>query len=407
MTILTTSVLADAVGTRYTQKYLRAASVRRLYDQLAGNIRSAPQMDLETRRGLGTTYTFNFASDMTPGSTAISQTADITPQTMYDSTSTITPTSRGEALKWSELLDLQAYTDLIAFRAEKVGENAMETIDNQAKAAALQGSLVIREAARTSLDAGTAAQNWNEAAAWKANAMVQGLKCPPFVDGAGRRSFIAIAHPDAFYDLFHSGNVLNAITYGGLPGTILFNGEVGMIADFKLLISPWAKVFGGIGAAHNDGSSDAYLLSAAASPLDKTLSVTTGTNLQYGRLITVGTAESGDTHYDTNERVRWVSGTTTATIVGEGANGGIRFAHTTSEYTLNSDSVYPVAYGSNMSLAKVFAEDVGEFGKLVGPLEDGLAHQWQSLAWKWYGGYGRVAENYILRGEYSSSLDAT
>jgi len=118
MTITTTSVLSNAVGTRYSQRYLRAAKEKRLYDQLAGNLMSAPQYEIEKRRGMGTTYTFNFASDMAPGTTAISETADITPQTLVDATSTITPTSLGEALKWSEMLDLQAYTDIVGFRAD-------------------------------------------------------------------------------------------------------------------------------------------------------------------------------------------------------------------------------------------------------------------------------------------------
>lgn len=407
MTILTTSVLDLAVGTRYSQKYLRAASARRLYDQFAGNLMSAPQYDIESRRGLGTTYTFNFASDMTPGTTAISQTADITPQTLVDAQSTITPTSLGEALKWSELLDLQAYTDIISFRAEKVGENAMESIDNKAMAAALQGSLKATSTARASLDAGTAADNWTEAAMWKAASMMQGLKVPAFVDGAGNKSHMAVAHPDAYYDLFHGGNVQSALIYGGLPGQILLTGEVGSIAGFKLIISPFAKVFGGAGADNGTGSSQTYVLSGAATALDTTLSVTTGTNVVNGRLLTVGIEETANTFYDTNERVRWVSGTTTATIVGSGANGGIRFSHpATTTYVLNADSVYPVAYGGPMSLVKVFAGDVGEFGQLVGPMTDGIANQWQSLAWKWYGGYGRVAENQIIRGEYSSSLDS-
>ena len=54
---------------------------------------------------------------------------------------------------------------------------------------------------------------------------------------------------------------------------------------------------------------------------------------------------------------------------------------------------------------KVFASEVGEFGEVVGPMKDGSAEQWTSLAWKWFGGYGRMAENYLIRGEYSSSLD--
>jgi hypothetical protein len=92
--------------------------------------------------------------------------------------------------------------------------------------------------------------------------------------------------------------------------------------------------------------------------------------------------------------------------VGAGANGGLRFDHANGEAVNNSDNVYPVAFGSPFSLVKVFANEVGEFGQLVGPKVDGLAEQWQSLAWKWYGGYGRYSENRIARGEYSSSLDA-
>lgn len=407
MAILTTSVMDAAVGTRYTQKYQRAAVAKRLYDQLAENLKqSAPQYELEQRRGMGTTYTFNFASDMEPGTTSISETADITPQSLVDTTSTITPTSLGEALKWSELLDLQAYTDFVAFRAEKIGENAMESIEAQAIKAALQGSVVIRAAARASLDAGTAADLWTEAAMWEAAAMMAGLKCPPFVDANGQKSFMAIAHSDAYYDLFHGGNVQSALIYGGLPGSILLNGEIGSIGGFKLVISPFAKVFGGAGADNGTGSSQTYVLSGAAAALDKTLSVTTGTNVAYGRFLTVGTEETANTFYEKNERVKWVSGTTTATIVGSGSNGGVRFGHTTSEYVLNADSVYPVAYGGPESLVKVYAEEIGEFGQLVGPLYDGLANQWQSLAWKWYGGFGRVAENRILRGEYASSLDS-
>lgn len=405
MSIQNTSNLSNAVGTRYTQKYQRAATVRRLYDQLAIPV-GAPQFDLESRRGMGTSYTFNFASDMTPGSTAISESMDFVPQILRDATSSISPTSRGEALKWSELLDLEAYTDYVAIRSEKLGENAMETIEALAIAAAFGGSLKVPGTARASLDAGTAGDNLTEAAFWKAATMAQDLKCPPFVDDKGRRMFIAILHPDAYYDLFHGGNVITAATYGGLPGSLLFNGEIGEIANFKLIVSPWAKVFGGAGADNGSGSSQTYTLSAAANALDKTLAVNTGTNLQYGRLLTVGTEETSTTFYPTNERVRWVSGTTTATIVGSGANGGIRFDHAATDYVLNADSVYPVVFGAPGSLVKVFANEVGEFGEMVGPENDGLAHQWQQMAWKFYGGYGRVAENYLLRGEYSSSLDA-
>ena len=401
MTIQQTSTLTYPFGTRSTQKYIRAAKERRLYDQLAMSV-GAPQFDLESRRGMGETYTFNFASDMEPGVTAISEIADVVPQTLNDAVSTITPTSRSEAIKWSQLVDLQAYTDFIALRAEKVGENMMESLEVMAIAAALQGDLRIGGTVRASLDAGTTGHLWTDAYFWQAAAMLKDLKCPYFVDEKGRKMHVAIAHSDAYYDMFSGGNIVSAATYQDV--SILLRGEVGEIAGFKIVASPFAKVFGSAG--NDNGTNGAYTTSADADALDKTLSITTATNVASGRLLTIGTEETGNTFYPKNERVNHVSGTTTSTLVGSGANGGLRFAHASGTAVRNADSVYPVAYGGPQSLVKMYANEVGEFGQLVGPKKDGTSDQWTSLAWKFFGGYGRYAENTILRGEYASSLDA-
>ena len=406
MSIQTSSNLSNAITTRYTTRYQRAAELVRLYDQLATPV-SAPQFELETRRGLGSTYTFNFISDMQPGQSAISETADIPLQVLRDATATITPTSRAEGMKWSQLLDLSVYTDYVAQRMETLGKNMMETVDIQARNAALQGNLVHRAVARASLDAGTAAHNWSEAAIWAAMSTAESLKLPDFVDFRGRRMYMAIAHSDAYFDLFHGGNVVSAAIYGGLPGATLLNGELGEIANCKLVISPFAKVFGGAGAdnATSMNTGTGYALSANANALATSIAVTTATNIGSGRFLTIGTEETANTHYDMNERVKHVSGTTTSVIVGQGANGGLRFDHTTADMVINNDSVYPVAYGSPKSLVKVYAQEVGEYGEVVGPKKVGSAEQWTELTWKWFGGYGRMAENYIIRGEYSSSLD--
>ena len=104
--------------------------------------------------------------------------------------------------------------------------------------------------------------------------------------------------------------------------------------------------------------------------------------------------------------MKWASGTTTITFVGKGSNGGFRFDHANGDAVNNNDNVYPVAFGSPESLVHVYAKEVGPYGEMVGPLNDGLAHQWQSLAWKYYGNYGRVSENRIIRGEYASAVQA-
>jgi len=403
MPIQTTSVQSNAVGTRYALRYQRGVAAFRFYDQFAGNIMSASQYDLEGRKGMGSTYTFQFASRMTPGTTALSETADIVPQIIRDATATVTPTSRGEAIKWSQLLSVESFMDEWAQRAEVVGWNAIETIENLAIAAALQGSLVVRAAARASLDAGTAGHTLTEAAIWQAGALLADLKAPFYMDPNQRRQWMALYHSDANYDLIHGGNVVNAALYQ--DKTILFNGEIGQISDFRLLATPFAKVFYGAGAT-NASSNASTLNDTSALALDTTFVETSSTNNSAGRHLMVGTVETANTFYDTNETLRYVSGTTTVTFVGAGANGGFQYDHANGETVNNSDNVYPCLYGSPESLVKVYANDVGEFGEMVGPLTDGIAHTWQSLAWKFFGGYGRVAENRLIRGEYSSSLDA-
>lgn len=401
MAIQNTSNLSNAITTRYTQKYQSGAMVKRLYDQLAIPV-SAPKFDLESRRGMGSTYTFNFLSEMTPGSTAISETVDIDPQILRDATSTITPTSRGEALQWSRLVDLEAYTDYRAKRAEILGMNAMETIDNLAKGVALQGNLVVRGAARAALDAGTAGHLWSSDAILSASALVQSLRCPPFMEN-GRAQYIAIAHPDIYFDLLTSGDVNSVALYQDKE--ILFNYELGSIGNFKLIISAWAKVFGAAGA-DNASNAATTLNDTAANALDTTATVSSATNISVGRYLTIGTEETGNTHYDDNELVNYSSGTTTITFVGSGANGGLRFDHADATAVRNADNVYPVAYGSPYSLVKVFAQEVGPFGEFVGPKKSGLAEQFESMAWSYFGNYGRIAENMILRGEYASATQA-
>jgi len=140
--------------------------------------------------------------------------------------------------------------------------------------------------------------------------------------------------------------------------------------------------------------------------LDKTITVTTTANITFGRYLTIGTEETGSTFYEANERCMVVSSTgAVVTIIGEGANGGLRFGHDSGVAVRNADSVYPVAVGSSQSMAKLYASETGPFGEVVGPKVQGLADQFQSLAFKFYGGYGLWRENCIVRGEFASSLD--
>ena len=134
-----------------------------------------------------------------------------------------------------------------------------------------------------------------------------------------------------------------------------------------------------------------------------------------GGWLTIGTEETGDTHYATNERVviTAVSGTTIS-VAGEGDNGGIKYAHATSTAVRNANSVCPVVFGGPQSLAKIYAQDiennygdyVGEYGTIVGPNPEGHLKQFVELGWKAYLNYARIIESRLYRREVAVSRDS-
>ena len=97
---------------------------------------------------------------------------------------------------------------------------------------------------------------------------------------------------------------------------------------------------------------------------------------------------------------------TTVDIISSEGNNGLRYDHASGEAVRNADDVYPVAYGTPGSLFKVYAEDIGEFGEVVGPKKIGNAETFAGVFYKYYGNYGLIGDNWILRGEYASSLQA-
>ena len=399
MAIQTT--LTNSIRTRYSSIYLEAAMLSRLYDQLAQPVE---KQGVETAARLGTTVQVEFLSDMLPGTTAISTTADVSPQTLRDATATISPTSRGEALELAEVVDLNVFTNYAASRMKIIGKNQMESVEVLARDTALQGSLAFRPAARASLDAGTTTHRLTDSQMLKAANRLKVLKAPPFI-GNGKNQYMAIMHPDAYLDLLAGGNIVNALIYQDKE--TLFNQELGSYGDFKLIVDPWAKVFGAAGAAN--ASAVGTTLNGAVSALATSIVVASATNVTAGQRLMIGTIETGNTHQVDNEFVyvsdSYSSGTT-VTIVGEGANGGLRFDHASGATVSNADSVYPVVFGGPMSIAKAYDAGTGEYGAVVGPNLTGRLEQFQTLGWKFYGGYGRWVESWLIRGEFSSSVDA-
>jgi hypothetical protein len=145
---------------------------------------------------------------MTPGTTAISQVADVTPEILKDATASVSPTSRWGALQWSELLDIQVYTDYAAQRMERLGRNQVITVEQLAIDVALAGAWVERAAARNSLDAGTASHRASDAVFRKMHGQMLAMSVPGFLSDSGEaNTWAAIMPPFPFHDICESGNV--------------------------------------------------------------------------------------------------------------------------------------------------------------------------------------------------------
>lgn len=400
MAIQTTDNLTNSLRTAYGATYLEAVAPERIYDQFAQPV---AQQGVEDAARLSATVQVPFLSSMRPSTQTISQTNDIVPQTLRDATASISPTSRGDAIQWAEPLDVRVYTNYADARIRKVGESAIQVIDGLAMDAAMQGSFVVRAAARASLDAGTSAHRLSDASIATMDTYLSQLKVPAYVMPGGAKRWAAVMPAEAYHDLRTGGNVVSVANYQ--QREIILNQELGMIGQFKIIRSPFAKVFAGQGAAN--GSAVATTLNGSVNALATSIVVASGTNISVGSWLHIlEVAESANTHTLLNERVKYVSGTTTVVILGTGENGGLKYDHASGLSVTNADSVYPVFYGGPFSLACLFDAQTGRYGKTVGPKVDGILDQFATYGYKYYGGYGRWVETWAARGEYSSSLDA-
>ncbi len=394
-----TSNLTNARWLKYVPDYIKAAMFNRVYDILAKPV-GANMADLYR----GSSITLNFLSDLEPAVTVIPENTDVSPVGFRDATAVITPTSRYNAIQVSELLMNSAGTNYAQERFELLGKNAMESIDLLAQVVATQGLVVSRPAARTSIDAGTAAHLTTAAKFANASADLQTFKVPGWEDPkSGLPKWFAIMHPYAFADLRADTPILATGEYQ--QSSIVLQHELGELGPFKLIVTPWAKTFWGGGAAN--GSAIETTLNGAVNALATTIVVAANTNMDVGDRVLIGSHETGHTHYPTNEIVT-VAGvnSTTITVAGEGANGGLRFDHATGVAVSNDDNVGTIVFGGPESLMKVYDPQVGEYGEPIGPTKSGMLEQFTALAWKFYGQYARPIENRIVRYEVAFGRDA-
>jgi N4-gp56 family major capsid protein len=402
MPVTQTSTLPDARRIQFKSDYIRSGRRRRIYDQFATPISESSKVAAEAESmamlSQGGTIRLNYLSDMQVGTVKLSQVQDITPQTLRDATIDVTVDMYGEAIQTSLKMMIENYTGLGQEQVFKVGLNAMESIDNLALETALNGALFDRTTTRAATDAGTTTHNATNDIFWYIQARLQSFNVPMIEDEAIGGAWICMANPFVVHDVVTTADIVNVAQYQ--KGAMIMNHELGKLGMFRIISSGFSKIFYGAGDAHTTDVDTT--LASAANALSTTIVVTINTNIAAGQWLNIIEAkESSSTFYPHNERVKVssVSGTT-ITIVGEGDNGGLRFDHAALAVVNHDDSVHTMLFGTRGSLVKVWAPSIGQYGDVV-LKKQGLANQWDSIAWLHWGGYGRTAEKYLYRWEGS------
>lgn len=411
----TSSITLNSIIARYGESYLMGAKRPLLYDQFAVDYTQFMKGLTMEELMRASSVSVPFRSGMNIGTTALSQTTDIIPQSRYDATASVTPTSRGEALQWSQQLTIQAFSEFTSGAYADIGENVMETVESVIIDAALAGTWADSYVTRSSLDAGTSAHNANQTIFRTCDGMFQEMQVPGYTSANGPE-WPVVMHPYVAHDIMEETKILAVSEY--VKPEIILNWELGKLGRFRFVVSPFAKVFFGAGA--DNGTDVDTSLNGAVTRLATTITTAAdvAANVARGLFWNIGTIETSTTFYPMNERVVPLSASTyTVTCNGKGPNGGLKYDHASGTDVTANDSVYTMLFCGPESLVRVYATDPAngdpdaksfpgvKGAAVVGPLRQGLAHQWDSLSWKWWGGYGLISQNRIYRREVSVSYE--
>ncbi|KKN62885.1 hypothetical protein LCGC14_0507380 [marine sediment metagenome] len=409
MTITQLSTLPNSLRVRHLNDYLMGAMRRRFYDQVASPIdelsAAAGAANDMAELSRGGTVRITFISDMGITTTPLSEVQDIAPQTLADTSTDILVDMYGDGIQTSQKALIEYFTNYGVSSPAKVGLNMMETVDFKAMEAALGGDLVFRQQVRNKLDAGTTADRASDSDFSQVAARLSQFNTPGWEGENRPMNWVGLTDHFVVNDIAQGGNVVNVAIYQDQE--MVLNNEIGRLHQIKIVASGFAKIFLGAGTVNT--SAVATTITTAVGRLARTVVLGSTANVVVGKWLNIWNAEeTGSTFYPDNERVMVASlpGGTTVTFVGSADNGGLRFAQAAGRTVNNADSVHTILFGGPSSVAKIYAPSVNEFGTLVGPKLQGLAEQWTSFAWKWFGGYGIPSQNWIHRGEFSVSEEA-
>ena len=339
--------------------------------------------------------------------TTRSEITDISPVQMKDSQVTISHSLYGNAVQLSLKVQKAASKDVFQIAAQLVAENAAESIDYVARTEAIagRGFELGNGSSRDAIDGDSGAITpgmlYNAAGYLASAPKLDGGLNQPTIGGG----LAAIMRNAVIADLAENSSIILLGQYrDSAPETVLM-GEVGAhMSGVRLIVSDYAKIFHGGGSTVGFAvSSDnlANSVSAGASTLEASTALTSA-NESY---LCIGTPETTANGEQTNVETVYGVGLTTAgfSITGGAPNGGLVYDHSSDTPIKGANQVHAVVVFGAKALMKVHDAAIGANPQLLPPKVDGLLDQWDSAQWRWYGGFGRWAENRLYRLEVGSN----
>jgi N4-gp56 family major capsid protein len=331
---------------------------------------------------------------------------DISPVQLKDSQVTISHALYGNAVQLSLKLQESAAKDVWQIAAQLVAENAAESVDYVARSIAVAGRAfeLGNGSSRDAVDGDsgviTPGMLYNAAGYLASAPKLDGGLNQPTIGGG----LAAIMRNAVIADLAENSSIILLGQYrDSAPETVLM-GEVGShMSGVRLIVSDNAKIFHGGGSTVGFACSSDNLSSAFAAGATS-ISVTTAISSGAGTYLTVGTRETTANGEQVNVETIYVSAVSSGMDISGGApNGGLIFDHSSDTPVGGYNQVHGVVVFGADAIMKVHAADIGMNPQLLPPDNDGMLNQWDSLSWRWYGGFGRHAENRLYRLEVGSN----
>jgi hypothetical protein len=400
MSITTTSDLSNSVTTRYEKEYILQGDFNPgIWAQFVDW-----QPPISTSGGGGSSYDFPIYDEGTPLESALTENADVTPQTIDDGNMTVTPTEWGGTFSTTKKLQYMSRTNVPEIMAKKNAAQRVLTIDRFLRRAVCgRGATYPTNTYFPGTDNTTMLLCTGASSAdcvdyeflMELNAYAASMGIEPWKDSG----YVCPIHPTVAFDIlsltefktmgyYQPGEKNNIYAPWGRPFTL---------ANITFIPTPRGRLHLGSGAAVRTATT----LSAAVSKGATSVVAAADESWSVGDYITLGTKETESVNPGDNLEQMLVTGvsTTTLTVRGDGANNnfGCRFDHAIGEAITTAYNVASLPILGKNSVIGIYGSDVGPYGKAItklGTLD--LLDRFSYFGWYWYGGVAPVQKKVVL-----------